>query len=271
VQAESTRLYATLIDRLSDVPGVVACAAFEQDGQCLACYVGPQFEALGAGHVIPTLKELASPSDPTMPFEEGVTFVERKLVRVLLRRTPTSTFVVVVEPEGDVDLVVAHLARALDLVARAARGLGSRPPVMSSTVMPPPMHPNRTSSGFYAKTSGEDGANERPSTAPGVRVVDDETVKKLEELSLANLGFASDVVWERIKASVANHAGQIPRGKWLELVGRLASEIEEDDDREAFVAAAMSLNARTIQSDALDLLSPLARYVVERNKKTSAG
>ncbi len=268
MQAESTRLYATLIDRLSDVPGVVACAAFEQDGQCLACYVGPSFEALGVGHVIPTLKDLAAPDDPTMPFEEGVTFVERKLVRVIMRRTPTSTFVVLVEPEGDVDLVVAHLARALDLVARAARVQSSRPPLVTSTVMPPPMQAQRTSSGFYAKPSPDDSLE--ATRVPGVRVVDEETVKKLEELSLENLGFASDVVWERIKASVANHAGQIPRGKWLELVGRLASEVEEDDAREAFVANAMALNARTIHSDALDLLSPLARYVVER-KKTNAG
>jgi hypothetical protein len=139
VNSEPTRLYATLIDRLSDVPGVVATAAFDESGGCLSCFVGESFESLGAGRVIPILQELAAPSDPKSPFEEGVTFVERHLVRVLLRRAVTSTFIALVEPDADVDLVVAHLGRSVDQVARA-----SRPPPPASVRPGEP----RSESGF---------------------------------------------------------------------------------------------------------------------------
>jgi hypothetical protein len=63
---------------------------------------------------------------------------------------------------------------------------------------------------------------------------------------------------------VNNLAGQVPRARWVELVGRLAGEIEGDDDRDTFVVRALAIPSRTRQSDALELLSPLARWVVER-------
>lgn len=248
---EPARLYATLIDRLSDVPGVVATAAFDESGQCLACYVGESFADLGAGRVIPILQELAAPTDPRSPFEEGVTFVERHLVRVLLRRAVTSTLIALVDPEADVDLVVAHLGRAIDQVARASRP----PPPVSAAPLEV-----RPSSGFFPRTDGSTG-----STPPHVaKMVDDASLKRLEELALEALGFAAEIVFERAKVSVTSMAGQVPRARWVELVGRLAGEIEDDDARELFVTRALTLPSRPREGEGLDLLSPLARWVLER-------
>ncbi len=253
---EPTRLYATLIDRLSDVPGVVAAAAFDESGRCLSCFVGQTFEELGAGRVIPILQELAAPSDPKSPFEEGVTFVERHLVRVLLRRAVTSTLIALVDPEADVDLVVAHLGRAVDQVARA-----SRPPPPARREAP------RTESGFYLREDVHEleGLLTPDAPAPG-RIVDGAVLEALEKLSAEALGFTADAVFERARTSVSNLAHQVPRARWVELVGRLASEIEDDDGRDTFLTRALALPTctRTRNSNALELLSPLARWVVER-------
>lgn len=252
---EPTRLYATLIDRLSDVPGVVAAAAFDESGRCLSCFVGQTFEELGAGRVIPILQELAAPSDPKSPFEEGVTFIERHLVRVLLRRAVTSTLIALVDPEADIDLVVAHLGRAVDQVARA-----SRPP-------PPPVDAGapRSESGFYLREDVHQ-LEGLPATDADRRVVDVALIDALEKLSAEVLGSTADAVIERARTSVSNLAHQVPRARWVELVGRLASEIEDDDARDTFVTRALALPTctRTRNSNALELLSPLARWVVER-------
>lgn len=278
MSSEPTRLYATLVDRLSDVPGVVATAAFDHEGECLACVFGSLLEPLGAGRVIPILQELAAPTDAATPFEEGVTFVEKHLVRVLLRRAANATFIVLIEPDADVDLVVAHVSRAVEQVARA-----SRPPSMnaaatpstpnvterthpSGTIAPPPsLEALNNSSGFYAKEASEEhaGSAEKNDDPHEQRQVDPEMVQRLRAMADDALGFASEVVFERAKASVGIE-GSVPRSRWVELVGRIAGEIEDDDARERFVSSALVLPTRTRESDALDQLSPLARWVVER-------
>jgi len=262
VTFEPTRLYAPLVERLSEVPGVFTAAVFEESGQCLACYVGRGFTDFGVGRAIPILQELAAPEERTLPFEEGVTFVEKRLVRVLLRRAGASTFIMLVEPEADVDVLAAYLARAADQVARATRARSSAPPASKESMIP-----NVGTSGFYARpdTTSDASAVDRPSHGPvSPRTVDPETVQRLETLTLGSLGVAADVVFSRMKASVTNAAGQIPRGRWLELVGRLASEIDDDAAREEFVAQAMALPTRGRESEALELLSPLAKFVVGR-------
>lgn len=258
MNAEPTRLYTTLIDRLSDVPGVLAAAAFGESGRCLSCFVGETFEALGAGRVIPMLLELAAPSDPATPFDEGVTFVERTLVRVLLRRSASSTFVVLVDPEADVDVVVAHLTRATQQIARAVLAAANAPRAEAPAE---PTDGPRTTSGFFAREGATPPAGE---VAPSPRAVEPLVVERLRAMTLEALGFAAEIVFDSARASVTNLAGQVPRARWVELVGKLASEIDDDDAREAFVAQALLLPKRVRESDVLDLLSPLARWVVER-------
>ncbi len=261
MSAEPTRLYTTLIDRLSDVPGVLAAAAFDESGHCLSCFVGESFQALGAGRVIPMLQELAAPTDVAVPFDEGVTFVEHLLVRVLLRRSASSTFVVLIDPEADVDVVVAHLTRATQQIARAAIAAQASALAASAATAPVDADGPRTTSGFFARGEATPAA---PDATPSPRAVEPLVVERLRAMAIEALGFAAEIVFDGARASVTNLAGQVPRARWVELVGKLASEIDDDDAREAFVARALLLPKRVRESDALDLLSPLARWVVER-------
>ena len=105
---EPTRLYAALVDRLADVPGVHATAAFQGDA-CLACVVGDELATLGAGRVIPLMRDLVVEADGA-PLDEHVALFEGQLVRVLVRRSLASAFVVVMAPSCDVDIVAAHAA-----------------------------------------------------------------------------------------------------------------------------------------------------------------
>lgn len=255
---EPTRLFTTLVERLSDVPGVVAAAAFDESGFCLSCFVGSALESLGASRVIPVLQELAAPAQEDGAFDEGVTFVERQLVRVLIRRASASTLIALVDPDADVDVVIAHLGRAVAQVTRA-----SRPPPAMSTPAPAPIEEEgRSSSGFFARETESDRKSRAPS--PAERIVEEIVLERLRALALDALGFGANVAFERARGAVCNMNTQVPRARFVELVGRLAAEVEDDDARDTFVSRALVLPTRTRESDALELLSPLARWVVER-------
>lgn len=257
---EPTRLFTTLIERLSDVPGVVAAAAFDESGFCLSCFVGDPLEAMGAGRVIPVLQELAAPSDANAPFDEGVTFVERHLVRVLVRRAHSSTLIVLVDPEADVDLVVAYLGRAVDQVSRASRP----PPAPTPNAPSAAPEDARATSGFYSRETEDSGARKARDSVPPERVMEDVVLEHLRALVLDTMGFGAEVAFDHARGAVGTMTGQVPRARYVELVGRLASDIEDDESRSTFVSRALVLPTRTRESDALDLLSPLARWVVER-------
>ena len=120
----------------------------------------------------------------------------------------------------------------------------------------------RPSSGFYPRP--DDSGTAPSSDGPHVaKMIDDASLKRLEELALEALGFASEIVFERAKVSVTSLAGHVPRARWVELVGRLAGEIEDDDARELFITRALTLPSRPREAGGLDLLSPLARWVLE--------
>ena len=246
---EPTRLYAALVDRLADVPGVHATAAFQGD-TCLACVVGDELATLGAGRVIPLMRDLVVEADGA-PLDEQVALFEGQLVRVLVRRSLASAFVVVMASSCDVDIVAAHLGRAAEIATRRSSAPASLPSSASSSAPVSASREERKESGFFARVE-----------APKETIAES-AIDALRDLTLETLGFAGDFVFAQATLSLRGEGGLIGRTRWLELVGRLASDIDDDARREAFVEKALALPTRGT-TDGLELLSPLARFVVGR-------